>query len=221
MRVNLQARAAAAENRKAQTRERLLDAAVAVIGEKGPDAACIEDFVAAAEVSRGTFYNYFPTMEDLLRAVRRKLTHALLAVLDAHLPATMPPSARIATRMHSHLALVKRDPAWGWVVLRLDGSRVGRSAPLEASFDLMFDDGVALGEFRDLDRAAVRTLVFGASRMAQRDILMGLAEPEHATEVIALLLHTFGLSLAEAQQISREAAERAAGIEDDGSLRVV
>ena len=73
MRVNLEARAAAAENRKALTRERLLDAAVKVIGEKGPDASSVEDFVAAADVSRGTFYNYFPTMEDLLRAVRRKL----------------------------------------------------------------------------------------------------------------------------------------------------
>ena len=34
MRVNLEARAAAAEQRKAQTRERLLEAAVAMIGEK-------------------------------------------------------------------------------------------------------------------------------------------------------------------------------------------
>ena len=79
MRVNLEARAAAAEQRKAQTRERLLEAAIAVIGEKGPDACSIEDFVAAADVSRGTFYNYFPTAEDLLRAVSRKIIAAMTA----------------------------------------------------------------------------------------------------------------------------------------------
>ena len=221
MRVNLEARAAAAENRKAQTRERLLDAAILVIGEKGFDASSVEDFVAAANVSRGTFYNYFPTMEDLLRAVRRKLTDALMAVLDAHLPSSIPASSRLATRLHSHFALVSHDPAWGWVVMRLAATRLGRTQAMEESFDRMYRDGVATGEFRQADPLAVRSLVFGTSRMVQRDILLGLSNPEHKERVVALLLVTFGLTPEDAERISRESALRAAQIQDQVTLRAV
>ena len=220
MRVNLEARAAAAENRKAQTRERLLDAAIVVIGDKGPDASSVEDFVAAADVSRGTFYNYFPTMEDLLRAVRRKLTDALMAVLDAHLPSSIPASSRLATRLHSHFALVSHDPAWGWVVMRLDATRLGRTPAMEESFDRMYREGVA-GEFRPADPLAVRSLTFGTSRMVQRDILLGLATPEHKERVVALLLVTFGLTPEDAERISRESALRAAQIQDQVPLSAI
>ena len=221
MRVNLEARAAAAENRKAQTRERLLEAAIVVIGDKGFDASSVEDFVAAADVSRGTFYNYFPTMEDLLRAVRRKLTDALMAVLDAHLPSSIPASSRLATRLHSHFALVSHDPAWGWVVMRLDATRLGRTPAMEESFDRMYREGVAAGEFRPADPLAVRSLTFGTSRMVQRDILLGLATPEHKERVVALLLVTFGLTPEDAERISRESALRAAQIQDQVPLSAI
>lgn len=220
MRVNLAARAAAAENRKAQTRERLLNAAIVIIGEKGPDASSVEDFVAAADVSRGTFYNYFPTMEDLLRAVRRKLTDTLMAVLDTHLPPSVPVSSRLATRLHSHLALVSHDPAWGWVVMRLDATRLGRSPAMEESFDRMYREGVTAGEFRPADPLAIRSLVFGTSRMVQRDILLGLAPPEHNERVVALLLVTFGLTPEDAERISRESALRAAQIQEQAQEQV-
>ncbi|KQW65930.1 hypothetical protein ASE17_14040 [Phenylobacterium sp. Root77] len=206
MRVNLEARAAAAEQRKAQTRERLLDAAITVIGDKGPQACSIEDFVAAAQVSRGTFYNYFPTAEDLLREVRRKIVAALAEVLDARLPATMSVSLRLATRLHSYILSVSRDPAWGWMMARLDGSRLERTPILETNLDLMFYEGVSRGEFRDMDPAAVRTLVFGSSRMVQRDILMGLSSPEHAIQVVALVLTACGLAYETALATSREGA---------------
>lgn len=213
MRVNLEARAAAAEQRKAQTRERLLDAAIAVIGEKGPDASSIEDFVAAAQVSRGTFYNYFPTAEDLLRAVSRKIIAAMTEVLDARLPASMSVSLRLATRLHSYILSVSRDPAWGWVTARLDASRLERTPFLETSLDLMFYEGVSQREFRDMDPVAVRTLVFGTTRMVQRDILMGLSSPEHAIQVVALVLNALGRPYEDARAVSREAAAVALDIQ--------
>lgn len=214
MRVNLEARAAAAEQRKAQTRERLLEAAIAIIGEKGPDACSIEDFVAAAGVSRGTFYNYFPTAESLLHAVRQEIVAALTAVLDARLPKTMPASERLATRLHSYLAAVSRDAAWGWMMLRLDGTRLERTPTLEFSLDEMFRAGVVQGQFRDMNPAAARTLIFGASRMLQRDMLMGLSSPEHGIEVVALLLTACGLPYPEAVEVSRRGAALAREIHD-------
>ncbi len=115
-------------------------------------------------------------------------------------------SLRLATRLHSYILSVSRDPAWGWMTARLDASRLERTPVLEANLDLMFYEGVSRGEFRDMDPAAVRTLVFGASRMVQRDILMGLSGPEHAIQVVALVLNACGRPYESALAVSREGA---------------
>ncbi len=47
----------------------MLDAASHLIREQGYDHARIEDIAALAEVSVGTFYNYFSTKGDLLLAI--------------------------------------------------------------------------------------------------------------------------------------------------------
>ncbi|MET3526422.1 AcrR family transcriptional regulator [Phenylobacterium koreense] len=187
---------------------------MAVIAEKGPDACSIEDFVAAAGVSRGTFYNYYPTTEDLLRAVQIKVGGELSAVLDKRLPLSLPPSNRLATRMHSHMLSVTRDPVWGWVMMRLDGSRLARVPVIQTDLDRIYQDGLSKGEFRELDPSAVRTLVFGASRMVQRDILMGLTAPAHAEQVVALVLTALGVTYEEALKTSAEAAALALEIHD-------
>ena len=54
---------------KAQRNRRMLDAASHLIRDQGYDHARIEDIAALAEVSVGTFYNYFSTKGDLLLAI--------------------------------------------------------------------------------------------------------------------------------------------------------
>jgi hypothetical protein len=85
----------------------------------------------------------------------------------------------------------------------------------------MYREGVASGEFRPADPAAIRSMVFGTSRMVQRDILMGLAAPGHSERVVALLLMTFGLEPEEAERISRESALRAVQIQAQVPLHAV
>ena len=97
--------------------------------------------------------------EEAIRAygddlIRRKLIDALTIVLDAHLPSSIPAAERLATRLHSHYALVSSDPAWGWVVMRLEATRLGRTNAMEVSLDRMYQEGVATGVFRDLDPVA-------------------------------------------------------------------
>ena len=55
--------------KKERTRRQLVEAGVRALAAKG-EGLTVSDVVAEAEVSNGTFYNYFPTSEDLLQAVR-------------------------------------------------------------------------------------------------------------------------------------------------------
>jgi AcrR family transcriptional regulator len=209
MRVNLEARAATAERRRARTRERLLDAAEAVVAEKGFEGASIEEFVTAAGVSRGTFYNYFPTTTALLHALSTRVAKDLdrtLDVLTAHID---DPAASLAASLHTVAASYMSDPVRGWIAVQVATSRVPRQHTFETRFAAIYRKGVTRGRFRDVDMAAAFTLAFGAMRMAQRDMLGGASLGARGVEVVALILAAFGVPFEEAERISREEAASA------------
>ncbi len=52
-----------------ETLRRLLEAAITVFGERGYNAARVDDIVRAARTSHGTFYLYFSNKEDLFRTL--------------------------------------------------------------------------------------------------------------------------------------------------------
>jgi AcrR family transcriptional regulator len=77
-----------------RTRERLVVAARAVFEERGFDATRMGDIAAAAGVSHGTVYTWFPTKEDALHAVVDSVTEQMYAVLST--PDVSDPIERIA-----------------------------------------------------------------------------------------------------------------------------
>ena len=57
------------ERTKASNRAAILDAARDVFAELGYDAATVRDIVRGTDLASGTFYNYFPDKEAVLRAL--------------------------------------------------------------------------------------------------------------------------------------------------------
>ncbi len=54
------------ERRRAETRERLFRAALDLFAKRGFLETTVEDITEAADVGKGTFFNYFPTKEHVL-----------------------------------------------------------------------------------------------------------------------------------------------------------
>jgi AcrR family transcriptional regulator len=54
------------ERRAAETRVKLFRSALALIAERGLASVTVEDITEAADVGKGTFFNYFPTKEHVL-----------------------------------------------------------------------------------------------------------------------------------------------------------
>jgi len=54
------------ERRRAEIRERLFRAALKLFAERGYLQTTVEDITEAADVGKGTFFNYFPTKEHVL-----------------------------------------------------------------------------------------------------------------------------------------------------------
>ncbi len=176
-----------------------------VIADKGPEASSIEDFVAAAGVSRGTFYNYFPTFEDLLHALNTEISEALDKTLGPARSGIDDPAVLLATVTHRIFAAYTLDPVRGWLALKIESTTIPRQAVFEARFDAVYKSAVATGRFRPCDVAAARNLAFGAFRMGQRDMVLGAVGPDHAVDLVSLILIAFGLTPDESLKISREA----------------
>lgn len=127
------------EQSREQTRERLLEAAHAVIIEKGFALASVEDITSAAGYSRGAFYSNFTDKTELfvelLRRETAEIDRDFARLLDAPLVAPAELQAKIATY---YSRLYKDDMC---SVLWLEAKVVAvRDAEFRATLSLFLQD---------------------------------------------------------------------------------
>jgi AcrR family transcriptional regulator len=69
------------ERKKIDTRMRILDAANRLFGARGISAVTVEEIAAAADVGKGTVYNYFKAKEDIAGALLIELDRGALETM--------------------------------------------------------------------------------------------------------------------------------------------
>src|SRR5262245_16586137 len=95
--------------RRERMRTRLMEAALVVFGTDRLDAS-IDDVIRQAEVSRGTFYNYFDNADDLIRAVADAAATELMQAVAPVVGAFADPAERTGAGIRSWIALVEQYP---------------------------------------------------------------------------------------------------------------
>ncbi len=78
------------ERKRQQTRERLTSVAMRLFLERGFEATTLDDIVAAADISRRTFFHYFASKEDLVFAWQDTFDDDLTAAVAARPPEEPP-----------------------------------------------------------------------------------------------------------------------------------
>src|SRR5205807_10250328 len=71
------------EEKKAQTRERLIEAAARVFADKGFATTSLDEVADAAGLTKGAVYSNFENKEDLVRAVLEVHDQRLHSIADA------------------------------------------------------------------------------------------------------------------------------------------
>ncbi len=84
------------DRKKIATRSQILAAAIDLFSRRGLDAVTIEEIAAAADVGKGTIYNYFATKEDIVVA--------FMADLEARMAPTIARFRPGQNSMHRILA---------------------------------------------------------------------------------------------------------------------
>ncbi|MGO6899415.1 TetR family transcriptional regulator, partial [Rhizobium ruizarguesonis] len=71
------------ERKRRQTRERIEQAAMTLFLQRGFDATTIEDITEAADVSKRSFFDYFPSKEEVVFAWQDAFADRLMAAVAA------------------------------------------------------------------------------------------------------------------------------------------
>ena len=88
------------ERKKIETRQRLLEEAFRLFAGRGYNATTIEEITAAANVAKGTFFNYFETKEAVLPAIAEWRIELIEQALAPEQGAPSNPITRIKLILH-------------------------------------------------------------------------------------------------------------------------
>lgn len=188
--------------RREKTRLRLLQSALTVFGEKGPDATVIDDVIAAANVARGTFYNHFTTTGELLLALAGAMSDEVLAVVDPLVLTFDDPVYRFSagTRLYMHMAM--RFPTWGRFITRV-GTRIAtRGQLIDQYLTRDVTDAIARKRVVVPDVRVARDIVLGSIFYGIETMLTESTDEFHAERLTATFLRGMGLPPKEADQIA-------------------
>lgn len=86
------------ERRRAEIRERLFRAALQLFAERGFLETTVEDITEAADVGKGTFFNYFPTKEHVLATLGAERLAAIERAHDRAQTGTVLPALKEMAR---------------------------------------------------------------------------------------------------------------------------
>lgn len=187
--------------KREKTRSQLLAAGLRVLAEKG-EALTVSDVVVEADVSNGTFYNYFTDREEMVDALAEQLVLTLAAAAAGE--PTADPALRFAVATGRVLRRAMADPTWGRVVLRL----VNRRA-VHGNLDRYLRDdlaaGFAQGRFDTGPDDATVDQVLGLVVMTIRRIVEGQAGPDTPRRALERGLRALGIPKGEAAEVAATA----------------
>ena len=193
-------RTAIGQAQRAKTRAWIIQCAIPVFAERGPDAPVIDDFMKAAGVSRGTFYNYFQTTRELLDTTMATLSDEVIATIVPAVAHMSDPLLRLATAARLYYRRATRDPIFRAFLTSVSG--VGTLAIERARGDLQEAIDAGLMKVRDIELAqaiAVGVMVFALKTPAAQK-----GDDAHGVEVVRAILSGLGVSPPRAERVLRQ-----------------
>lgn len=176
--------------RRAKTEAKIIEAALHVFAEKGRDAPVIDDFIKAAGIARGTFYNYFKSTSELLNATSTWLTDDLVESIEKEIRAIKDPVIRHGMGVRLWMRKAEVDPAWcGFVAGIWFHGGYAYEAPMR---DIRM--GIKSGGFKCSSPEVGYDLALGTMRQAMIRLMETPKTRRHSygDQVVQTILHGLG-----------------------------
>ena len=191
-----------AAERRERMRKRLIESALIVFAQKGVGASVIPEVVAAAEVSQGSFYNYFRTNDDLLTAVSEELSNEMLQLIESVVGGIADPGVRVATALRCYLQLAR---GCRMVARFLAGAGMRVGGEHSMVYDVLppdLEEGAKLGQFDPAALTVAVDIIKGAVLVAMHRMAQGRIAKAYPEQMVQAMLRSLGVSTADAVRLT-------------------
>lgn len=164
--------------------------------------AVIDDVIRRANVARGTFYQYFSSLDEAIVESSLTMVAEMAAGADAIYSAIDDPAMRVATGLFSFLFRASMDRPWGAFLLqtRLEGDNL-----ITRRIRTDLNAGVTTGVFLLPSVEVGVDMILGVLRQSVRRIIAESGDLHSAKDIGEMVLRSFGLSIDDAEETARRA----------------
>lgn len=165
-----------AEKKRLLMRTRLVDATMRVFADQaGATRPVIDDVIREAKVSRGTFYNYFDSLEQVLELIGHDLSNQMTTEILVVYDTLDDPLQRFSVGFRLFLTRAMVDPKWAGFVTGTDAWAQDTLVDKYMSTDLR--RGKEAGEFSIEDVQVATDFLKGASAHGILALRRGVPDP--------------------------------------------
>jgi AcrR family transcriptional regulator len=181
-------RSKTAEKKRLMMRTKLIDAACRVFADHTRPMPVVDDIIREAKVSRGSFYNYFDSLEQVLAVVGLEFSNQMMTDILPVYDVLTEPWQRVSVAFRLYLVRALLDRKWAGFMLRPDAWTHHALAVKYMTSDL--ESGRRLGQFCFDDINAADDVVMGAAIQAMRSIRQGMDDPNTYMNACARMVLT-------------------------------
>ncbi len=195
-------RSRVARERRTRMRDRLVAATRDVYGQcAGGRVPVIDDVIRAAKVSRGTFYKYFDSLDEVLTEIGHNAANDMLHSFDRLFSPLDDGAVMLATGPLMALARAAMDPAHGVIISRADMvDRISGDDPRRLLVYRSLNYGRDQGTFHFTSIEAAFDLVIGTSvESARRISRTGQLDGAFIREAVVMILLGLGMKASAAR----------------------
>ena len=191
--ISVERRAEIGQAKRARTRTDILKVAFDLLGREDGRATRIDDVCKAAHVSRGTFYNYFSSMDILFDELGFEISRDLNSNARTVMSEMHAGAERASAAVRYYLKRAREDSAWGWAVVNLSapGPLFGTDTFRQATMSIA--DGIEAGEFYVSSVTIGRDLTLGTVLASMITMLRSDQPPDYPEMVARQILVGLGV----------------------------
>jgi AcrR family transcriptional regulator len=180
-----------AELKRKKMRALLIEATLRVHADYRGRPPVIEDVINEAQVSRGSFYKYFNSVDEAVGAVGHELSDQMTTDILPIYDVLKQPWQRFAVGFRVFLVRAMLDPAWAGFVTRMEAWSHDSLVAKYMSQDLK--DGLKARQFSFVNLACTTDLLMGASAAGIQALRRGVDDPQlYIDAAVSLGLRALG-----------------------------
>lgn len=188
--------------RRARMRAHLIRCALEIYARQGIDGSIIDELIRTAGVSRGTFYNYFKTSQDLFEAVSAAISKDLMTIVNPIVLSHDDPAMRVCSGVRACLELGKQYPHMALFVSKGGPAALSENHLLAEYLPRDLAMGMEAGRFARIDMRLAFDLVVGPVIAGFYSMSTEAVKPGYIETLTLSVLCSLGMDRAEASRLA-------------------